>query len=139
MRKEVEILASLDHPNIVRLYENYEDSRFYHIVMELCEGGELWDSIAAKGHYEEKNAAVIMKKILRAVNHLHIINICHRDLKPENFLFESKEPDAELKLIDFGLSQRFGNHVKKMYTIVGTPLYVAPEVLRGSYGPECDM
>mmetsp|Transcript_4935 Transcript_4935/g.4839 ORF Transcript_4935/g.4839 Transcript_4935/m.4839 type:complete len:81 (-) Transcript_4935:778-1020(-) len=80
-----------------------------------------------------------MKKILRVVNHLHKTNICHRDLKPENFMFDSKEPDAELKLIDFGLSQKFGNKCKNMKTIVGTPYYVAPEVLKGSYGFLCDM
>ncbi|CAG9322057.1 unnamed protein product [Blepharisma stoltei] len=139
LRTEVEILVGLDHPNIIRLYESYEDDRYFHIVMELCEGGELWDSLLNKGHYKEKDAAELMIKILRAVNHLHKINICHRDLKPENFMFDSKDHDAELKLIDFGLSQKFGSNSKSMTSIVGTPYYVAPEVLKGSYGFMCDM
>ena len=83
-----------------------------------------------------------MRKILSAVKHLHELNICHRDLKPENFLFSDKGTDAEIKLIDFGLSKRFGAHHddhEKMHTIVGTPYYVAPEVLKGSYGYSCDV
>ncbi len=83
-------------------------------------------------------AANLMRKILSAVKHLHDHGICHRDLKPENFLFSDKSPDAEIKLIDFGLSKRWG-HIgekeiaEKMHTIVGTPYYVAPEVLKGNY------
>jgi calcium-dependent protein kinase len=85
-----------------------------------------------------------MKKILSAVKHLHEHGICHRDLKPENFLFSDKSIDAEIKLIDFGLSKRFGQLVdvnphEKMHTIVGTPYYVAPEVLKGSYDFSCDI
>ncbi len=85
-----------------------------------------------------------MRKILSAVKHLHEHGICHRDLKPENFLFSDKTVDAEIKLIDFGLSKRFGAIVEsdpseKMHTIVGTPYYVAPEVLKGNYDFECDV
>lgn len=85
-----------------------------------------------------------MRKILSAVKHLHEHGICHRDLKPENFLFSDNSEDAEIKLIDFGLSKRFG-HIQeshpseKMHTIVGTPYYVAPEVLKGSYDFSCDI
>lgn len=94
-----------------------------------------------------------MKKILSSVKHLHEHGICHRDLKPENFLFSDKGEDAEIKLIDFGLSKRFGPNAlathdpllgsvcmeEKMHTIVGTPYYVAPEVLMGSYDFSCDV
>lgn len=139
MRQEVEILANLDHPNIVKLYENYENSRFYHLVMEYCSGGELMERLQKIGHYPENEAVGIMKNILSTINHLHASNICHRDIKCENFMFESHEPDAELKLIDFGLSHKFGNLDKNMKSLVGTPLYVAPEVLKGIYGPECDI
>lgn len=79
-----------------------------------------------------------MRKIISAVKHLHEHYICHRDLKPENFLLQDDTPDAEIKLIDFGLSKRFGKHAKedkntdviKLNTVVGTPYYVAPEVLK---------
>jgi calcium-dependent protein kinase len=93
-----------------------------------------------------------MKKILSAVKHLHEHGICHRDLKPENFIFSDKSQDAEIKLIDFGLSKRFGPNAAndhaglgtvsmedKMHTIVGTPYYVAPEVLMGNYDFSCDV
>jgi len=94
-----------------------------------------------------------MKKILSSVKHLHEHGICHRDLKPENFLFSDHTDDAEIKLIDFGLSKRFGPNAlathdpllgtvcmeDKMHTIVGTPYYVAPEVLMGAYDFSCDV
>lgn len=85
-----------------------------------------------------------MRKILSAVKHLHERGICHRDLKPENFLFSDKTDEAEIKLIDFGLSKRFGqiqeaHPSEKMHTIVGTPYYVAPEVLKGNYDFACDV
>jgi calcium-dependent protein kinase len=89
--------------------------------------------------------------MLSAIKHLHEHKICHRDIKPENFLYSDDTPDAEIKLIDFGLSKRFGSNklpgkdgeqetVKlNMKTIVGTPYYVAPEVLKGSYDNSCDI
>lgn len=87
-----------------------------------------------------------MKKILSAIKHLHEHQICHRDLKPENFLFADNTPESEIKLIDFGLSKRFGSdggskeNIKiKLQTIVGTPYYVAPEVLKGAYTNSCDI
>lgn len=139
LRNEVEILSSLDHPNIIKFYDSYEDSKFLHLVTEFCSGGELFDCIIRKGHYSEKKAANLLYKILLAVKHLHTQGICHKDLKPENFLFENTDPNAELKLIDFGLSSKFRDSTELMHSIVGTPYYVAPEVLHGNYGPECDL
>ena len=86
-----------------------------------------------------------MRKINSAVKHLHEQKICHRDLKPENFLLSDKTSDAEVKLIDFGLSKRFGIQDKnnkneiKLQTVVGTPYYVAPEVLKQNYDKSCDI
>ena len=127
--KEIDILASLDHPNIIKLYSVYEDEKAYHLVTEYCSGGELFTSIVEKGHYLESDAARLMSKIFLAVNNLHANNIVHRDLKPENFLFESNEAGAELKLIDFGLSNKFFDKFQfmEMHSMVGTPSYVAPE------------
>ena len=109
--------------------------------MELAEGGELFDKIVKSERFSEKKAAHYMRKILGAVKHLHDEMICHRDLKPENFLLSDSSTDAEIKLIDFGLSKRFGirensgttrDKMKKidLKTVVGTPYYVAPEVLK---------
>jgi calcium-dependent protein kinase len=83
--------------------------------------------------------ARIMHKACSAVNYMHRVKVCHRDLKPENFLFETKNPDSEVKIIDFGLAYKFGEEKGNMHTVVGTPYYVAPEVLRGTYGKECDV
>lgn len=141
LKRELEILKTLDHPNIIKFYETYQDDKFFHFVMEYCSGGELLDKIANYGFLPEKEAANIMKKIFSAVNYLHERGIVHRDLKPENFLFSHKGKDAEIKIIDFGLSKQFerqNNAVNLMQTMVGTAFYVAPEVLQGSYDFRCD-
>jgi calcium-dependent protein kinase len=144
LEEELAILTSVDHPNIIKFHETYIDYRYVHIVMELCEGGELFEKIVEMHKFTERQASSLLRKILSAVKHLHDHGICHRDLKPENFLFSDKSTDPEIKLIDFGLSKRFGNnhehdHGEKMHTIVGTPYYVAPEVLKGNYDFACDV
>jgi calcium-dependent protein kinase len=149
LEEELDILRQVDHPNIIKFHESYIDYRYVHIVMELAEGKELYEKIIESNRFTEKKAARIMLKMLSAVKHLHQHRICHRDLKPENFLFQDDSEDAEIKLIDFGLSKRFGvdevmtegvsQSARKMQTIVGTPYYVAPEVLRGNYDKSCDI
>ena len=137
MRRELELLRLVDHPNIIKTYEMYEDEKYVHIVMEELTGGDLFDHLIGRGQYTEAEAATLLKKIISAINHLHSLHICHRDIKPENFLYESPDHGADVKLIDFGLSTKFGED--SMHTVVGTPYYVAPEVLRGNYGKECDV
>ena len=105
----MEILRQVDHPNIIKFHESYIDYRYIHIVMELAQGGELFDKIVQSKRFSERRAAQLMKKILSAIKHLHEHQICHRDLKPENFLFADNTPESEIKLIDFGLSKRFGS------------------------------
>jgi len=139
LESEINILKELDHPNIVRFYETYIDYKYIHIVMQMCTGGELFDRIVKLEKFSEKDAAELMKKILSAVQHLHEHNICHRDLKPENFLFKNNKENAEIKIIDFGLSKKFSKQESSMTTIVGTPFYVAPEVLSGKYDTQCDL
>lgn len=139
LESEINILKELDHPNIVRFYETYIDYKYIHIVMQLCTGGELFDRIVKLEKFSEKDAADLMKKILSAVQHLHEHSICHRDLKPENFLFKNNKENAEIKIIDFGLSKKFSKLETDMTTIVGTPFYVAPEVLSGNYDTQCDL
>ena len=82
----------VDHPNIIKFYETYKDNKYYHIVMELCEGGELFEHLIEIGKFSEGDAAKIIKQILSAIKHIHDKNIAHRDLKPENVIFDSKNP-----------------------------------------------
>jgi calcium-dependent protein kinase len=138
LKNELSILRESDHPNIIKLYETYEDETSVHIVMEYCKGGDLLDNLIETGQYDEELTAKIFGKILSAVNYLHSLNICHRDIKPDNFLFTSKRIDAEIKCIDFGLATKFGED-DMMHSKVGTPYYLAPEVLRGNYRKECDI
>ncbi|KAI3823444.1 hypothetical protein L1987_04880 [Smallanthus sonchifolius] len=126
------------HPNIVTLKDTYEDDNAVQIVMELCEGGELFDRIVARGHYTERAAASIMRTIVEIVQMCHSHGVMHRDLKPENFLFGNKKETAPLKAIDFGLSVFF-QPGEIFNEIVGSPYYMAPEVLKRNYGPEVDV
>ena len=139
LSSELKILMTVDHPNIIKLYEVYEDSKFIHLVMEYCSGGELFQKIFDNGAFTEHEASNLMYKLLHAINHLHNEKISHRDLKPENILYKSESPASDIKIIDFGLSSKFGEAEEQMHTVVGTPYYVAPEVLEKNYGPECDV
>ena len=135
---EIQVLAKLDHPNIVKYYETYDDDKNFSLVMELCEGGELFERIVKRKRLNEKDAAEILYKLTHAISHCHSRNIVHRDLKAENVLFETKsENKNDVKIIDFGLARKKGSH--NMHSIVGTPCYVAPEVLDGTYDKKCDM
>jgi calcium-dependent protein kinase len=107
LENEFEILKSVDHPNIIKFYEMFVDESNYHLVTEYCGGGELFDHIIERGKFGEVGASRVVKQVLSAIKHLHDRNICHRDLKPENILFESKSKEAQVKLIDFGLSKYF--------------------------------
>ncbi|XP_062212083.1 calcium-dependent protein kinase 9-like isoform X2 [Phragmites australis] len=139
VRREVAIMASLpDHPALVRLRAAYEDGEAVHLVMELCDGGELFDRIVARGRYTERAAASAARTVAEVVRACHAHGVMHRDLKPENFLYATKSEDAQLKAIDFGLSVFF-RPGERFTEIVGSPYYMAPEVLRRSYGPEVDI
>ncbi|PKA63371.1 Calcium-dependent protein kinase 3 [Apostasia shenzhenica] len=139
VRREVQIMHHLTgHRNIVELRGAYEDRQSVNLVMELCEGGELFDRIIAKGHYSERAAAALCREIVTVVHSCHSMGVMHRDLKPENFLFLNKEENSPLKATDFGLSVFFksGDRFKDL---VGSAYYVAPEVLHRNYGPEADV
>lgn len=140
LKAEIAIMKLMDHPNIIKLYESFEDHRNLYLVMELCKGGELFDRIIDSGHFTEVQAAIVMQNIFRAVHYMHANFICHRDLKPENFLFTTKEPieKTSLKIIDFGLAHKFGPNTV-LTTKAGTPYYVAPQVLAGKYDQAADL
>ena len=145
LKREIEILKEVKHPHIIQLFDVYEDERYLHLITELCTGGELFDRIIAKtqsaeGHFSEHDAAVLVRDILDAIRYCHDEKqIVHRDLKPENFLFLTPSEKAPIKIIDFGLSRYDDAHQGIMQTKVGTPYYVAPEVLRREYTKMCDI
>jgi len=128
LQREIDIMQKLDHKNIISLEEVYDDKETIYLVMELVQGGELFDQIVSRGTYAESDAANIVRQILDAVNYMHENGIAHRDLKPENLLCSGDEYNT-IKVTDFGLSKDFGS--ASLRTSCGTPDYVAPEVLRG--------
>ncbi|OIV92272.1 hypothetical protein TanjilG_00290 [Lupinus angustifolius] len=139
VRREIQIMHHLiGSPNVISIEGAYEDSAAVHVVMELCAGGELFDRIVEKGHYTERKAAKLARTIVSVVEACHSLGVMHRDLKPENFLFVDEKEDSTLKAIDFGMSVFFkpGDVFTDM---VGSPYYIAPEVLRKKYGPEADV
>lgn len=143
IEQEIRLMVALDHPSILRLHEVFETRETIFMVLELCQGGELLERLHAQEgeKFPEKVACQYVYTILSAVRYCHSHDIVHRDLKLENFLFETKAHDSDLKLIDFGLSQYFRpTTADEMLTkSCGTPYYVSPEVLEGSYNLKCDV
>ena len=140
-KSELEILKTLDHPNLIKFYETYQDEGFFHLAMEYCSGGEVLERIVEKGHLSEQETAKIMFKAVSAVHNLHTKHIAHCDLKLENFLFSNRSEEAELKIIDFGLSVKYGESAyksSKTAVVPGISLYHAPQVLNGHYDEKCD-
>ncbi|MQL93158.1 hypothetical protein Taro_025804 [Colocasia esculenta] len=141
VKREIKILQALaGHENVVQFHNAFEDESYVYIVMELCEGGELLDRILAKkdSRYSEKDAAIVVRQMLKVAAECHLQGLVHRDMKPENFLFKSTKENSPLKATDFGLSD-FIKPGKKFQDIVGSAYYVAPEVLKRRSGPESDV
>lgn len=142
---------------MIKLYEYFEDETNVYLVMEVCRGGELFERVIEQEYFSEQYAAFTFKQVLDAINYCHKQGVCHRDLKPENFIFESKDSASDIKVIDFGLSKicdgPSSRHrpypfdelfiakgiLQRMKTKAGTPYYISPEVLTGSYDISCDM
>lgn len=145
IRREVQHLMIINHPNVVKLVDYFEDKDFVHIVTELCAGGELFDIIVDNttniGCLPEQLCITIIKSLLDSVHYLHSINIVHRDIKPENILISSsgKGEGATIKLIDFGFSRKHRLGDGNMKNQLGTPYYMSPEVISGSYDRSCDL
>mmetsp|Transcript_7263 Transcript_7263/g.10807 ORF Transcript_7263/g.10807 Transcript_7263/m.10807 type:complete len:389 (-) Transcript_7263:369-1535(-) len=136
---EIDILKHLDHPHIIKLYETFEEGNEFYIVTELVEGGELFDRIVSKAHYNEKSARDLVKLMLETIDYVHRSGFVHRDLKPENLLLMSEKDDSSIKIADFGFAKKISDLVARE-TACGTPGYVAPEILRGDkYGAEVDI
>lgn len=142
-QREAHIMKDLDHPHICRLWETYEQGRTMWFVMELCEGGELFERVIESNGLAEHSASEIVKQVASALRHAHNKGIAHRDLKPENCCFVSAdETDNQVKVIDWGVGFYFGRAV--MRSGVGSIMYTAPEILdrRGKpngYTHACDL
>jgi len=137
LANEIDILGSIDHPNVVSMKAIFDTEDTLFIVMELMEGGELYEEIVKRKTFTEKDAAEIVRQLCEALAYLHERGIVHRDLKLENLLLK-KKGGLEIKLADFGLSKLYSGQA--LQTACGTPFYVAPDVLMGTgYGPAVDM
>lgn len=142
-QNEVNINIGLDHPNVVKLYETFEDRQNVYLALEMCVGGDLFDAIIEAGHFTERDASRLMNQLLHAVFYMHkVAYVAHRDLKPENFLLKERGvPLASntLKIIDFGIAKKFRPGKSDLKTKAGTAYYVAPEVMQGKYNEKCDV
>ena len=106
LQNEIDILKQVDHPNIVKLHEVYEDEKYFFLIMERCKGGELFDHIVERERLTEAQARDIIKPIFDALNYCHELGIVHRDIKPENLLFTSRNINSAIvKVSDFGLAR----------------------------------
>ena len=145
VQNEINILKSLDHPNIIKIYEFFIDSKNIYIVTEFSDEGDLFKRMESMSYFSEKIVCHIMRQILSAVAYLHSKNIFHGDLKLENILIDSashlndqRREFFDIKLIDFGCSKIFASN-KRFKEIIGTAYYVAPEVLLNNYNEKCDQ
>lgn len=143
MQSEVDVMRTIGPSlNVVAFLEAFESSTHVFLLMELCRGGELMERIRKRKYrLTERGAARIVRQMLLVVAQLHAHGIVYRDLKPGNFLFLDEREDSPLKATDFGLcaTPEWSEHVDKLDARVGTPYYMAPEVIRRHYGPECDV
>ncbi|KAH3746015.1 myosin light chain kinase [Pelomyxa schiedti] len=137
--REVEIMRSVVHPNVLSLIDLIEDTNNIYMVTPHMGGGELFNKIISRGHFTEADAVSIVKQICEAINFLHRQGICHRDLKPENILCSEEPVNFRVVISDFGLSKLFGRG-ELMKTACGTLQYAAPEVFTSRvYSEACDM
>jgi len=129
VRTEIEILKICQHPNIVRLYNVFENADYLYIIMEYCYGGDLFSYLENR-HFRltEKRASTIIHQMATAVYYMHSFGVVHRDLKPENVLMASSDEDSDIRILDFGLSKILGPY-EKCDEPYGTLTYCAPEII----------
>ncbi|XP_053543452.1 serine/threonine-protein kinase DCLK1b isoform X1 [Ictalurus punctatus] len=138
IQNEVSILRRVKHPNIVLLIEEMDTYSELYLVMELVKGGDLFDAITSTNKYTERDASGMLYNLASAIKYLHSLNVVHRDIKPENLLvYEHQDGSKSLKLGDFGLATVVDG---PLYTVCGTPTYVAPEIIAETgYGLKVDI
>ena len=135
---EINILKKIDHPNIMKIFEFYTSPSAYYLILEYCEGGDLYDFVKSN-ELSEFQVIYIMFQILSAMNYCHKIKIFHRDLKPDNILIKKNQDGlCRVKICDFGTSAIFKKG-EKQKEIIGTLSYMAPEMLKEKYNEKCDL
>lgn len=140
--REMDIMKSVSHPNVVDTVDVFDSPTHMHIVLEYMQGGELFDIIAEAGSFSEQQAAQVTRDVVKGIQYLHMHDIVHRDIKPENVLCKTKSWPLQVKLADFGLADfaEDGEINEQQQNMIGTPGYVAPEVVkREKYGAAVDM
>jgi len=137
-RREVDLLRSLKHPNIVRVWDVYETAHYFYVVMDLCRGGELFDMINELDRLPESDTAVIAKQLLGGIDYMHSKSVMHRDIKAENVLLTEWSATAVVKIIDFGIASKF-QRGEMFDKISGSPQYMAPELVGQRYDYRVDM
>ena len=128
IKREIKILSLLDHPNIIKTYKISETPKKYYIIMEYCEGGELFDYIVEKERLDEFESSIFFYQLINALDYIHSKGVAHRDLKPENLLLSQNK---NIKIIDFGLSNFFETGIGGLATPCGSPSYASPEIIKG--------
>lgn len=150
-KNEIELLVQLDHPNIVNIYEVFEEGDCIILILEYMQGGELYDSVGQKKVFTEGQVRENLKILVDCIRYCHQMNVVHRDIKvplanagnsperqPENLLLTSTSPDGILKLADFGISKIMSDEF--LTTNCGTPVYMAPEIWKGeAYNSKVDV
>lgn len=136
IRREIQIMSSIQHPYIIHIYEVFENKDKIVLVMQYASGGELYDYVSEHKELSSEEARRIFRQVASAVYYCHKNKICHRDLKLENILLDEK---GNAKIADFGLSNVYDER-NFLSTFCGSPLYASPEIVRGTpyYGPEVD-
>eukprot|EP00667_Euglena_gracilis_P009490 EG_transcript_9656 len=156
-RKEAVLLQNLDHPNLIHVYEYEEEYGMLYVIMELLEGGDLFDKITELKNYTEGLAARLTRNVVTVLHYLHSNGVCHRDVKPENLMLRRRKDDggdleslySDIVLVDFGTATKFYGFEEgcdaSMTDFMGTPEYMAPEVIqtdlkqRLGYNEKCDI
>ena len=130
LEAEISILQSINHPNVMRLYEVQTTERHVYLMLEYCSGGDLMQVIRSRGAQSEAQTRIYLVQLAHGLQHLRLRNLIHRDLKPQNLLLSNAGPHGVLKIGDFGFA-RYMQQQDLAETLCGSPLYMAPEILNG--------
>jgi len=147
VREEFAVLKALDHPHVLRIFEDFEDDENFYLIMEPCRGGDLQDFVKSLEPMDaftyEQWVAKVMQHTLSALSYCHARGVIHKDLKPENVMLSTDKgtpvQDMHVVVVDFGLAEMFDNPTDRSSVISGTPPYMAPEVWKGNFSKSCDI